>query len=673
VSAGAKSSAWGGWTPAWRGLLLGCAAGVLLAEGVLLALGTGYFTGGFNSVYVDGAIGVVLYLLGAALLDAALVLGIWSLALPVLKRACDTRLELWCAAGLLTLLVALFPAVARYNLHVTLGRLVSVSLLQVGSAGSAVNAASVAVDELPDYGRLAGAGALLACLALLVLARRVGRGLGVTRVRLEPPPTRSLWLTWLTVACAALAVFAASALGAPSLHYGLAYKTSGSLAGGLARRLTDFDRDGYGLLSQPPDAAPLDASVHPYAPDEPGNGLDENGWAGDHPPGFSAPSPQPRRGGPAAVTPHFLLVYLESFRADLLDRRLAGREITPFLNRLAAEGARSEHAFVHSPWTLPSRAQLFGGSLAPRPGEPTLVDDFKARGYTVAWFSGQDDAYGNSVALAGADRADVFYDARDDVQRRTSRSTAAVSLQVSWKTVLERVEAYLRDADPERPLFLYVNLVDTHFPYHHDELDDILGVAPLERRDIRRDRAERVRGAYANAAANVDRGIERLVRAWRARLAGRPQAILVTGDHGQSFYETGTLGHGQELLQAQTRVPFVLWGLGGVWPEPIAPSDVRGLLDRNLFLPRQGATPRASLQPEAERRILQYLGELARPQQLGLRGIGGITRYDLRRATATRLDADERPLPGPPPGSEVRSLIWWWESLQRQLLAAPGA
>jgi hypothetical protein len=410
-----------GWTPAWRWLVAGCVAAVLVVETILLALGTGYFMGGFNSVYTEGAAGVGAYLASAALLDAALVLGVLAVAVPLLRRLGVGGLELLCSAALLAVALPLVPAVARYNLHVTLGRLVSVSLLQVGSAGSAVNAASVAVDEVPDYGRIAVGGLLLGSAGVLIFARRVGPRLAGRGVRFGPPAASRLWGSFLGLWVASAVVLVASALWVPILHFGLGNKSSGALLVDIVQRVTDLDRDGYGLLSLPADPAPLDATIHPYAVDLPGNGVDENGFGGDLPVGHVLPPPVAAAGAPAEATPHFLLIYLESFRADLLDQRLDGREITPFLNQLAAEGVRSEHAFVHSPWTLPSRAQLFAGSRTPPAAGPTLIDDFLERGYTVAYFSGQDDSYGDSVERLGADRADLFYDARADLERRTSR------------------------------------------------------------------------------------------------------------------------------------------------------------------------------------------------------------------------------------------------------------
>ncbi len=88
-------------------------------------------------------------------------------------------------------------------------------------------------------------------------------------------------------------------------------------------------------------------------------------------------------------------------------------------------------------------------------------------------------SFSRSDELLGLDRVDDFYDARADMDFRVSRSTSAGGLQVSSKLLTRRVEEYLADFNSPDPLFLYVNIVYTHFPYTHDELDNLLGVSPL--------------------------------------------------------------------------------------------------------------------------------------------------------------------------------------------------
>jgi hypothetical protein len=223
------------------------------------------------------------------------------------------------------------------------------------------------------------------------------------------PPSRS-WLVSLLVSSAVggAVILTAAATHAPLLSFGFDHKASGQLLGLVIRLATDIDRDGFGLLSQPPDVAPLDASRHPFALERAANGSDENGIGGDLPAHFQPqrPFPAPDRFGPRR--PSFLLVLLESFRGDLVGRRLRGDEVTPTLNRLAREGASSERTFAHTPLTWPSRAQLFQGRISPKPGARTLIDDFHDLGYRVGYFSGQNDQHGGSDALVGFERADAF-------------------------------------------------------------------------------------------------------------------------------------------------------------------------------------------------------------------------------------------------------------------------
>ena len=245
-----------------------------------------------------------------------------------------------------------------------------------------------------------------------------------------------------------------------------------------------------------------------------------------------------------------------------------------------------------------------------------------------------------------------------------------MSLQVSWKVLLERTLPFLEAHDPQSPLFLYVNIVDTHFPYFHDQLDPILDVAPITRRDIRSDRAEQLRQAYANTAANVDRAVERLVEAWWSTLGAGNSAIVITADHGQSFYENGFLGHGQGLGEIQTRVPLIVWGIGGEWPEPVAISDVRELLVGNLGEGRDspGQRPRARFVPDPQRRILQYAARLARPQVNGLRGLDGVAEFRFEGSEFS-LPKSGRTTDRGGEARELEELIWSWEAAQAGLVS----
>jgi arylsulfatase A-like enzyme len=359
-----------------------------------------------------------------------------------------------------------------------------------------------------------------------------------------------------------------------------------------------------------------------------------------------------------------LVIYLESFRYDLIGLDRDGTPITPFLVKLAKQGARSHQAFVHSPYTVRSRAQLFGGTLTPTAGQRTWIDDFNELGYRTGHFSGQDDSFGESEALLGVARADVFYDARRDTAQRTSRSTSAASLQISWKLLLERVDGFL-DPLGEAPVFLYVNIVDTHYPYHHDQLDPLLPGEPVDRSTIRAYNREQVWRTYENSAANVDLASKQVVEAFRRAIGSDEHIILVTADHGQAFYEKGALGHGHELDRDQTQVPLIVWGGGGRWPEPIGAADLRGLLLGALDA-AQPTAPRFEVEPG--RRVFQYLPNLERPDRIAFRRADGSTIYDFELGRAHTEDGLSLSEDTP----EVVELIRTWEMLRVRTEGSAG-
>jgi hypothetical protein len=191
-----------------------------------------------------------------------------------------------------------------------------------------------------------------------------------------------------------------------------------------------------------------------------------------------------------------------------------------------------------------------------------------------------------------------------------------------------------------------VNLVDTHFPYHHDELERLLDVEPVTRSEIRPWNAERVLATYLQAAANVDASLGKLVALWHTHVGEAP--LLITADHGQAFYEEGMLGHGQSVAAGQTRVPLIAVGLSGDWPEPLGLADLRGLILGGLAQPQDG--PRFVSDPE--RRIFQFTGLLEAPKEIALRTSAGVTTVVLGR--------------GEPAGQAAREVIWTWEALRAQ-------
>jgi hypothetical protein len=441
----------------------------------------------------------------------------------------------------------------------------------------------------------------------------------------------------LVPVCLFLVALAAATVASAAnerLQNGLLRKPAGKVVTAIADELTDVDRDGFGVGGRMLDPDPRDARVFPYAVDRPGNEVDEDGLAGDLPAGTAAYA-ESRVPAPWRRHPDVVFVVLESFRFDLVGSRFGGRPVTPVLDALAARGVASRAAYSHNGYTAQSRFHFMSGSLAGVSDGTTLIDDFRANGYTTVYVSGQDESFGGARYQVGFDRADVAFDARAARDRRYSTFATAGSLAVPLAVVDEHVADALAHRVPaDKPLFLYVNFHDTHFPYTHDGITTVTSDVRVPRGGIIPDARPQIWATYANTAANVDRAVGQVLERVRAA-RGREAAVVVTADHGESLFDGDFLGHGHALDDVQTRVPLIAVDLPLVIAEPFGHVDLRDAIGAALSIPAaEPSAPR--LDASSGREVFQYLGHINRPRQIALRSVDGGITYDFRRRQVRR-------------------------------------
>ncbi len=648
------------WRTEWLRLTIVSAVLATAADATLLERKKGFFTGGFLAVDHLRSVPEATLFIGASLLaDAAVVgilvaIGLWCARFVALTRTARSAAILAFALG--PLAVANFIS---YELQTYLGDAFDIGLMFDLTGRRTEEFFAVASSHIGSPLALLTAGGL-GVVASVWVVNRFGPG---APDRWRVTGGGSAWRWPVAVFVVGLLSTAFLRAGTDVMENGLRRKPAGKVLGRIAEVASDVDRDGYGVISRMNDPDPFDAAVFPYAEDIPGNGIDENGVGGDLPL-TTAPVPAPDATIPKwSATPDIVLVVLESFRADAVGATLNGTAVTPVLDALAAGGVSSKLAFSHNGYTAQSRYHLFTGSLNGVVPNTSLIDDFKANGYEVAYFSGQDESFGGEEFAVGFDRADLAYDARVEPQRRYSTFSTAGSLAVPLAVVRERVEAFLSTRRSDRPLLLYVNFHDTHFPYHHAGIEPIVSRTVLPRGQIGPARSAELRETYLNTAANVDRAIGAILAAARRDLRQEP-AVIVTSDHGESLYDEGFLGHGYVLDDVQTRIPFIVSGLPLSLTEPLGQSDLRERLRTTLASPAvAGARPALTL--DTEKRVFQYLGTIQRPRQIGFVTARGRTIYDLANHRAQVRDGEWRN-PAAMTGQddrELRELVHYWERL----------
>ncbi|MFQ5598035.1 MAG: sulfatase-like hydrolase/transferase [Nitrospiria bacterium] len=445
--------------------------------------------------------------------------------------------------------------------------------------------------------------------------------------------------------------------------HGLRRKPSGRLFGFLVEAVSDLDGDGFGLMRRPPDPAPFDSRIFPYAVDIPGNGIDENGLAGDLPLDAAQYEDSTSPFLAWQYKPDVVFVMLESFRWDVVGTTYGGKAVTPVLDALAKKGVLARHAFSHNGYTTQSRYHLFSGSLVGRATQTSLIDDFKGNGYEVAFFSGQDESFSEEKMPIGIERADIFYDGRSEPHKRYTPFSTQGSLGLPYSVVLEQIASFFGHRKSDRPLFLYLNLYDTHFPYFHRGILPLINDAVLTQSEIRPQHRRDLHSMYLNTVANIDRAIGLLLDQVRQTLSDEV-AVIVIADHGESLFDDDFLGHGYMINDAQTKIPLIVSGIPIVIEEPFGQAALRGAINTALT-EGPGSDRKPVLKTHPEKPVFQYIGTVSEPRQIAIADLEDRTTYDFRSGLV-RIGNKPWRRPETLDASEFRrfrQLVHLWENL----------
>ncbi len=351
--------------------------------------------------------------------------------------------------------------------------------------------------------------------------------------------------------------------------------------------------------------------------------------------------------GPELPYRHVVVISLDTFRADHLGS-YGGHVPTPHLDGLAAAGLRCAQAHGPAPTTLASHTSMFTGLHPHVHGVPrngfvvdeanvTLAEILRPVGFHCAGFLGSFALESRFGLNQGFDHWDeqfsILLDGRvfDQNQRRANEVTDAVLRH------LDRI-------GEQRHLFLFAHYFDAHSPYdpppefaprgpdgplpgstqdeigaavaeHHRAL---FGAAPslqdlfragLSREVLAAPHGEprgvdrRLADQYAGEVAFLDQQIGRLLSGLEARGILRDAIVVVTGDHGETFWEHADLwNHGLWVYDTTQRVPLILRlpdgrGAGRVLEQPVSTIDLLPTLCELLGLEYPGEVEGQSLVP----------------------------------------------------------------------------
>jgi membrane-anchored protein YejM (alkaline phosphatase superfamily) len=258
-------------------------------------------------------------------------------------------------------------------------------------------------------------------------------------------------------------------------------------------------------------------------------------------------------GGP--LSPNVILVAVESLRADAMTP-----EVMPRLCKLASRGLRLDRHFAGAKFSqfglynlLYARPAFGYQATISRDVPPQACVTFKRSGYQTHYVSSADHRGWMSMEVMASER--TF----DRMQLMLGGPWPACDHR-ALKEVRRLASSPAGDGGP--PRFITAFLVSTHFPYAYPDTFGTRTPAAAADWSIINMRPERDRvpllNRYHNSCAFLDAEIADMIEG----LDLSRNVVVVTGDHGESFWDDDALAHGGRYSDAQIRVPCFMIGAG---------------------------------------------------------------------------------------------------------------
>ena len=263
---------------------------------------------------------------------------------------------------------------------------------------------------------------------------------------------------------------------------------------------------------------------------------------------------------PDGPRPNVLLIVVDSLRADML-----APETMPRTTALAAKGrVFRDHLSSGNATRFGLFGLLYGlhgsywNAVCHEHRSPVLVDALLERGYAFRVLTSASMDFPEFRSTAWV-RVEADVEDRLPFERPGGRDDG----------VARRFDEWLGErAGDAAPFFSFLLLDAPHQRYWFPEesvrfrpyVDDVAyaeladGATPELRTALF--------NRYRNAVAYADETIGRVLDSLAAHGHTEDTLVLVTGDHGEEFFESGLWGHTSDFTRAQVHVPLVLSGPG---------------------------------------------------------------------------------------------------------------
>lgn len=268
------------------------------------------------------------------------------------------------------------------------------------------------------------------------------------------------------------------------------------------------------------------------------------------------------------------------------------RPNTPIMQQIEDAGASVQcDSYAAAPWTLPSHASYFTGLPVTEHGAQFVVDSdvelnakIKVRplGREFSTIAEHYQSEGYQTAMVSANT--IIKKESGLVQGfRSSATGEQTDGSFRGDRLGQELTRLMRDRlDPDKPLFLFVNIFDAHDPYpaipegvgwvperdkvrlKPNQADEDNPLFKFMRGEMDSEEAapylEHVTDTYDYGISIADKNVGSVMaRLKRAGFLAQGYRLVLTSDHGEFLGEHHLLRHGGFLWEEVTRVPFLFY------------------------------------------------------------------------------------------------------------------
>ena len=287
---------------------------------------------------------------------------------------------------------------------------------------------------------------------------------------------------------------------------------------------------------------------------------------------------------PEAPKHNILIVAIDCWRSDMLNTTN-----TPRLTEYASKGRKfTDHISTGNATRFGVFGMLYGlygpywFPVLNEQRSPVLVDVLLENGYDMEIFSSASANYPQLRSTAWSALPGKVHDDHDS-EFPWRRDELAAEMCVDWWK--ERIAA-----EDDSPFFSFILLDSPHQIYSHPDdtapfqpeapglnyLDMTLsGEAPEPVEQLQ------IKNRYQNAVRHADNVAADLLASLEELGLAEDTIVVLTGDHGEEFWEAGMFGHTSNFSPPQVRVPMILRGPGiqpGVETSPTSHLDLPATL-----------------------------------------------------------------------------------------------